>query len=107
MNVEVVALPTGPNATYAISAKFAKELSTSMHFANSPAVYLVTTADARSIMNPSTQPAYRKARGKLRIPTPMSVLELLNSVCGSVDCPTITSASVPSSRWPLTTSNGS
>ena len=44
----MVTLPVSPKATKAMSPKFAKELSTSMHLAKSPAVYLLTAAETKS-----------------------------------------------------------
>ena len=54
----VITRPFSPKATYAMSAKFANELSTSMHLARRPAVYLVMNDEETNDIKPMTHPVY-------------------------------------------------
>jgi hypothetical protein len=76
----IVTLPTSPNATNAISAKLAKDVSTSRHFASRPAVYLLTIAERNRPDSPIIQPAYLMPSGRLKMPTPTRTFDELNIV---------------------------
>jgi len=96
-----------PNAWYATSAKPMSFWSTSRHFAKTPAVYLVVMAAKKKNSNPKSHPEYLSPKGRLRSPTPIKTLTELNTVCGSVDCPTTTCIRVPSFCSTTLSSKGS